>query len=172
MKPKSKSVWTSARKSIPLEIWLVSVPLYGEMCAASTKAAAKRIAKAEAQLVNKYAAWLAKNHGRHPLPYSLPISFSVDGLRGHVACDLYDEHQRIMIEAKSATDRHSIRLAIGQLYDYSYLMQQIRGKNVRRAVLLPSRLSSEFEQFLKSLRIASIWKDGKSFSDNIHDTFR
>jgi hypothetical protein len=137
-----------------------------------TKAAARRIAKAEAKLVRKYADWLGKNHKRYPMPYSLPISFSLNGIRGHVACDLYDEDERTMIEAKSATDRHSIRLAIGQLYDYAYLMRQIRGKRVRRAMLLPNRLDSEMEEFLKSLQIAAIWKDGQSFSDNISETFR
>jgi hypothetical protein len=137
-----------------------------------TKAEARRIAKAEAKLVNNYAAWLAKNHKRYPVPYSIPISFSIDGVGGHVACDLYDDDERMMIEAKSDTDRHSIRLAIGQLYDYAYLMQQIRGKKVRRAMLLPNRLDAEMEEFLKSLRIASIWKKGNSFSDNIDETFR
>ena len=76
-----------------------------------------------------------------------------------------------MIEAKSLTDRHSIRLAIGQLYDYSHLMQIIRGKKVRRAMLLPKRLDKEIEEFLKSLRIATIWKNGHSFSDNFRETF-
>jgi len=137
-----------------------------------TKADAKRIEKAEAKLVNEYTFWLAKTHKRHPLPYSLPVDFSVDGVKGHVACDLYDDDERIMIEAKSSTNRHSVRLAIGQLYDYSYLMQQICGKSVRRAMLLPERLDSVMEEFLKSLSIASIWKNGSSFADNMDQTFR
>jgi hypothetical protein len=137
-----------------------------------TKSAAKQVARAEAKLVRRYADWLVKNDNRHVVPFSLPVAFSVDGVRGHVACDLYDEDERIMIEAKSATDRHSIRVAIGQLYDYSHLMRKIRGKTVRRAVLIPERLDPDMEEFLKSLRIASIWKHGSSFADNMSETFR
>jgi hypothetical protein len=136
-----------------------------------TKAEAKRIENAEAKLVNQYAGWLLRTHKREALPHSLPVVFSVDGVSGHVSCDLYDEERRIMIEAKSTTDRHNIRMAIGQLFDYSNLMQLIRGKTVKRAMLLPKRLDSSMEEFLKSIGIASIWKDRKSFVDNIGSVF-
>lgn len=136
-----------------------------------TKAAAKRIEKAEAKLVNQYADWLLKTHKREVLPHSLPVVFSVDGVSGHVSCDLYDEERRIMIEAKSTTDRHNIRMAIGQLFDYSNLMQLIRGKTVKCAMLLPKRLDSSMEEFLKTIHIAAIWKDHNSFIDNIGTVF-
>ena len=76
-----------------------------------------------------------------------------------------------MIEAKSATDRHNIRMAIGQLYDYSHLMQLIRGKTVKRAMLLPKRLDSSMEEFLKSDRHCFDLEGPQLVCDNIGNVF-
>lgn len=52
--------------------------------------------------------------------------------------DVYVKDLKILVEAKGSTDRPAIRMAIGQLLDYSRFYHGTEVGQVRRAVLLPS----------------------------------
>jgi hypothetical protein len=52
--------------------------------------------------------------------------------------DVFVKDLKILVEAKGSTDRPAIRMAIGQLLDYSrFYATSVEGQ-VKRAVLLPS----------------------------------
>jgi hypothetical protein len=86
-------------------------------------------------------------------------------------CDLYDPKKRYLIEAKASTRREDVRMAIGQLFDYENLTQAAGLGKSKLAVLLPEKPPKDIERLLDSLRIASIWKCGRTFKDNRNDRF-
>lgn len=90
------------------------------------------------------------------------LIFQPDDWPTALRCDLYDERDHRVIEAKADADRASIRMAIGQLADYARLHGQPRGK----AVLLPERPHPDLLDLLKSAQIDAIWKSGDGFEDS------
>ena len=54
-------------------------------------------------------------------------------------CDLFESRPNLLIEAKCKADRHHIRMAIGQLADYSYLHSQNGNQLPKKVVLLPTK---------------------------------
>lgn len=83
-----------------------------------------------------------------------------------IACDLYDKRLGNLIEAKSTVCRNSVRMAIGQLADYSRFIPAIK-----RAVLLPYEPSEDLKELLNSQSIYTIWQtEAGKFADNSADS--
>lgn len=74
-------------------------------------------------------------------------------------CDLFDESTNRLVEAKGSVTRESIRMAIGQLYDYA----RFEPAKVDLAVLLPERPRPDLEALLLGLGIAIVYRDRESF---------
>jgi hypothetical protein len=126
----------------------------------TTRAQAKRAEKKEAELVQQYDQWLRdQQRTLHIAKY------------GHLRCDAYEAKRRNLIEAKCSVRREYIRMAVGQLLDYSHLIAKDAGRPAL-AILLPSRPSHDIEDWLKSrLEIYVIWRDGEVFLDNANGRF-
>jgi hypothetical protein len=126
----------------------------------STRTQAKRAEKKEAKLVQQYDYWLRCQHRTlHIAKYGL------------MRCDAYEAGRRNLIEAKCSIRREYIRMAVGQLLDYSYLFAKDVGVPAL-AILLPSRPSRDIEVWLKAhLEIFVIWKSGRAFQDNANGRF-
>ena len=77
--------------------------------------------------------------------------------------DLYDRTTNALIEAKGSVERGAIRMAIGQLADYSRFVD---GGNLRRAILLPELPRGDLLALLSLQGVAVIWPDGKAFQDD------
>src|SRR5450755_3198315 len=77
--------------------------------------------------------------------------------------DLYDRTTNALIEAKGSVERGAIRMAIGQLADYSRFVDD---GNPRRAILLPEPPRDDLVALLSSEGVAVIWPDGKAFQDD------
>lgn len=73
--------------------------------------------------------------------------------------DLYDETADVLVEAKGSVTRESIRMAIGQLADYSRFVP-----TARKVVLLPSRPRPDLEELLRSVSIDVIWATDTGFA--------
>jgi len=73
--------------------------------------------------------------------------------------DLFDVTTRLLIEAKASTRRADVRMAIGQLADYSRAV-----KPKHQAVLLEARPHPDLVALLRTCRIAVIWRTGTSFA--------
>jgi hypothetical protein len=89
---------------------------------------------------------------------------------GRLWCDGYEEERRNLIEAKSSIRREQIRMAVGQLLDYSF-QARTRFRKIHMAVLLPEKPIPEIENWLENLRIHIIWQKGTIFSDNANGWF-
>ncbi|WP_433803553.1 hypothetical protein [Actinomycetospora sp. CA-084318] len=69
--------------------------------------------------------------------------------------DLFDPARGELLEAKNATSRPAIRLAIGQLYDYRRYLDP----EPALAVLLPDRPGADMLALLTELSITAVWPD-------------
>jgi len=76
--------------------------------------------------------------------------------------DLIDRSTNTLFEAKGTVERGSIRMAVGQLLDYSRFIEPAP----RLAVLLPSLPREDLREFLKSAGVDLIWREGKRFLDS------
>lgn len=102
----------------------------------------------EAALVERYAEHLAAekistNRNKIDLPYSTRPYYT----------DLFDVSRGELIEAKGSASRNHVRLAIGQLCDYSRYVP-----HCARAVLLPTDPGPDLLQLLDSLGITCIFE--------------
>lgn len=115
--------------------------------------------KREKELLDDYERWL-KKQGRHlsALPY------------GQLKCDAWEEERRNLIEAKGSTSREDIRMAVGQLFDYSFQGKEKR-KQPNMAILFPRKPPPERVEWLEPLGIKIIWRRGQSFLDNAGGQF-
>jgi hypothetical protein len=73
--------------------------------------------------------------------------------------DLIDRTTNTLFEAKGTVERGAIRMAVGQLLDYSRFLTP----TPRIAVLLPSRPRPDLEELLKSAGVELVWREGKRF---------
>jgi hypothetical protein len=107
----------------------------------------------EAQLVQRYANWLTGRGGQVSQRLITPPGRMVP-----LRTDLFDVDRDEIVEAKGSTDRSSIRMALGQIIDYS---QYVPG--ARRAVLFPTRPPSDMVGLLVSLGISCVYESGPGF---------
>jgi hypothetical protein len=76
--------------------------------------------------------------------------------------DLIDRTTNTLYEAKGTVTREAIRMAVGQLLDYSRFVQP----QLRLALLLPELPREDLQRFVKSAGIEIVWRDGKKFRDS------
>lgn len=74
-------------------------------------------------------------------------------------CDLYDWSENVLIEAKGTVERGAIRMAIGQLLDYSRSIDP----RPRLVALLPSLPRNDLRELLYSAGVEIVWREGKRF---------
>jgi len=119
-------------------------------------ATAKRL---EAKLVLAYQKWLERQ-GRtlHIAKY------------GRLNCDAFEKSRNNLIEAKRSPERELIRMAAGQLLDYSYVGRKEFGKP-NLAILLPKKPDMDDLGWLKETGIYLIWREGRFFRDNCLEQF-
>jgi hypothetical protein len=78
--------------------------------------------------------------------------------------DLWDATTGTLVEAKGTTERHSIRMAIGQLADYSRFMPE--GELKHLALLLPTLPRPDLRDLLASQNIEVIYPEDGGFEDS------
>jgi len=106
----------------------------------------------EAALVQRYAAWLAKR-GRPAARNEIRLPDQARPLY----TDLYDLILEELVEAKASSGRADVRMAIGQLLDYS---RYVEHKSL--ALLTPRPVSGDLEDLLLSQGIVSIYEGSSS----------
>jgi hypothetical protein len=87
------------------------------------------------------------------------LQFRPAGEPAHLFCDLYDKTENTIYEAKGSVARPAVRMAIGQLADYSRLLEPVP----RRAILLPQRPRADLLDLMRSQGIDAVWQDGEDF---------
>ena len=124
-----------------------------------TRANVKRAKKREAKLLRRYQEWLERKGRKLRL-----VRYK------NLKCDAFEEDHKNLIEAKSSPKREYIRMAVGQLLDYSYQGRESIGK-CNMAVLLPRRPDPHSVEWISRLQISLIWEERGRFFDNADDQF-
>ncbi|MEV7197709.1 restriction endonuclease [Streptomyces sp. NPDC093510] len=75
------------------------------------------------------------------------------GERRSLYTDLFDATENLLVEAKGQTTRESIRMAIGQLFDYQRYIEP----RPKLAVLVPTRPRKDLRDLCAALAIHTIW---------------
>ena len=107
--------------------------------------------KVEAALVRRYCDWL-QDRGRKL------VKVKYENLQ----CDAYEKERGNLIEAKCSANREYIRMAVGQLLDYSHLGRKRFGKP-NMAILLPKRPTSKSVEWLSELHISVFCEEKDEF---------
>ena len=113
---------------------------------------AREAVRREQRLVLNYAAYL-EGWGHQVSRHRIPTKSS-----GDLWTDLHDETDHVLYEGKSVSSRDSVRLAIGQLYDYQRYVNPAKS-----AVLLPLRPSDDMCELLVSHQMGIAFRHGDSF---------
>jgi hypothetical protein len=116
-------------------------------------AAAERM---EQQLVLDLRDYL-QSHGHRIVRHK----YGIDG--GNLYCDMFDETDAVLVEAKGDVTRELVRMAIGQLLDYS----RFYPTRPRLAVLLPRRPSDDTMQYLGSVGATLVYRNAESAWDYV-----
>jgi hypothetical protein len=82
-----------------------------------------------------------------------------EGERRPLYTDVHVPELELLVEAKGSVTRENVRMAIGQLADYSRFTKGV----TKRAVLLPSRPRPDLLTLLSSQEVAAIWREGGTF---------
>lgn len=118
-----------------------------------TGAKAKR---EEAKLVRQFETWLrAQGHEVKRVRIMVP------GERHTLVTDPFDVTTNTLYEAKSAGDRATVRLGIGQILDYLRFMPQARG-----TLLLPTEPSRDLQALIKSCGLGLVYRQLGSWIEN------
>lgn len=124
-----------------------------------TRRSASQARKSEAELVARYREWIERQDRELKI------------FKNHeIQCDAYEEDRKNLIEAKCAATRQYLRMAVGQLLDYSFQAKDdfaIRHK----AILLPMKPHAALLKWLDSLEIGVIWEERSVFLDNANGQF-
>ena len=114
--------------------------------------------RSEARLVQQYSEHLvARGHsvtGRHYL---------AEGETRVLRADLFIRDVGALVEAKASDARHSVRMAIGQLFDY----RRFERSEPSVAVLLPRRPIPDLQRLLGGLGIGVVWPVKGGFRDSV-----
>lgn len=130
-------------KEIPVERHLT------EQMVITPNAKPRTAERKEQKLVEQLAAWLeTKDHK------VCRLELHAKGEPAPIRCDLFDKTEKAIVEAKSAITRPAIRMAIGQLIDYSRLMKQAPKQ---RLILVPEEPRPDLIALARSQKIGVIW---------------
>lgn len=141
-------------RPVPDEAVVRSIPVSAhqtEKFFANPKGTGKPSERREAALVSRFAAWMsAQDRETSSREILLPRR------AGALYCDIFDESTGELIEAKGATSRNNVRLALGQILDYSRYV-----KAERLAVLFPVRPADDLITLLVSQNVSCVFETEK-----------
>ena len=75
-------------------------------------------------------------------------------------CDLVDETDHVLYEAKGDIRRSSVRMAIGQLLDYG----RFEPSSMKLAVLLPRQPVQDIIELIRSVPATAVWQTKHGFA--------
>ncbi|SDK68476.1 hypothetical protein SAMN05216298_1161 [Glycomyces sambucus] len=107
----------------------------------------------ERELVLRFKAWL-KAKGVEVKRNKIPVP---EGTRLYT--DLYEVDSKVLYEAKGKSDRNSVRMAIGQLFDYR---RSVDSESVL-SILLPEAPDSDLGELIKSVGISLVYEENGEF---------
>lgn len=113
------------------------------------------VRRREAELVDRFRALLEAD-GHEVKRCQIPIP----GLNAMLLSDLFDVSDNVLYEAKGQADRNSIRLAIGQLFDYR---RYIDPGPAALAILLPEAPHDDLKHLIESVGLELVYEEKGRF---------
>ncbi|RPK74474.1 hypothetical protein [Streptomyces sp. ADI95-17] len=86
---------------------------------------------------------------------------TIKGCRGALLTDLYDSTENVLYEVKGRSRRIDVRMAVAQLLDYR---RHIGAPGLRTAILIPTEPEADVRDYVESLGIALVVKNGDHFN--------
>ncbi|MER5223100.1 hypothetical protein [Streptomyces flaveus] len=117
----------------------------------------------EAELTQAYKAHLDAA-GRQTGAYQIKVK----GLTSTLRADLYDATAHVLYEAKGSSSREDVRMALGQILDYSrYVDMPERDGEPKRVVLLPAAPAPDMYALLDRYDVGVVYRsdDGRFVGD-------
>ncbi len=79
--------------------------------------------------------------------------YHLQGTSSALVCDLVDETEHVLYEAKGDVRRTSVRMAIGQILDY----KRFEPSSMSMAILLPREPSQDLIELIRSVPATAVW---------------
>jgi 5-methylcytosine-specific restriction protein A len=149
----TSAMLTAAAKGQLVQVGKVHAPEFPRSASAATTVRQKK-----ALLIESYAAHL-ESRGHTVGSFQIKLKGKTSTLR----TDLFDATDHVLYEAQGASDRDSVRVALGRLLDYRrYVRQRDRQHKPDTVVLLPGRPDSDIEELLQDHETSLVYrtKDG------------
>ena len=109
----------------------------------------------EQSLVLKYVDHL-RDMGHRVTRHRYPLLGSIPAL----VCDLVDETDRVLYEAKGDVRRTSVRMAVGQLLD----SRRFEPPSMSLAILLPRQPAQDLIELIRSVPATAVWRTNDGFA--------
>ena len=106
---------------------------------------------------------LVKAYAQHLTDRSHRVTrhrYQPDGSVPPLVCDLVDETDQMLYEAKGDVRRTSVRMAIGQLLDY----RRFEAPSMKLAVLLPRRPTQDLIELIYEVPASVAWRTTENFT--------
>ena len=154
-RPQDANAFSGANEVEPVGVHSVPTEAIEKTTYEYRQVGTKQAVKREAELTERFAAYLKNTHKHSVARYRIATA----GSSGSQFTDLADETAKILYEAKGVTNRMSLRLALGQVLDYGrYVMKNYPGTEL--AILLPQQPPADMIKLLKSLQIGCVVEEG------------
>jgi hypothetical protein len=113
------------------------------------------VSRVEFQLQADFGRWLTER-GTPPSRLRLPVAGAI------IEPDMFVEAEGWVVEAKKSTGREYVRMAIGQVLDYTHNARAL-DTQVTPMILLPGRAEADLGELTADLGITLAARDGDSF---------
>jgi hypothetical protein len=167
--PKQRvSKGSTSRKSAPnteTSGTFVVPEAFGTQLSIRAATAATVAVRHEAELTQAYKAHL-DSAGHHAGAYQIKVK----GLTSTLRADLYDATAHVLYEAKGSNSREDVRMALGQILDYSrYVDMPEHEGEPHRVILLPAAPTPDMYTLLDRYDVGVIYRadDGRFVGDAV-----
>ncbi|MFJ4334530.1 MULTISPECIES: hypothetical protein [unclassified Streptomyces] len=145
----TSAMLTAAAKGKLVQVGKVHTPEFPRTASAATTVRQKK-----ALLIESYATHL-ESQGHTVGSFQIKLKGKTATLR----TDLFDATDHVLYEAQGASDRDSVRMALGRLLDYRrYVRQRDRQHGPDTVVLLPGRPDRDIEELLKDHETSLVYR--------------
>ncbi|MGW3645063.1 hypothetical protein [Streptomyces sp. NPDC000878] len=119
-----------------------------------SSAAAHIAVRHEAELTSTYMAYL-RAVGRKTGAFQIKVK----GLTSTLKTDLYDATEHVLYEAKGSSAREEVRMALGQILDYSrYVQTEDHPEPPKRVILLPAKPDLDMFDLCESYGVEIVYR--------------
>ncbi|WP_371579987.1 hypothetical protein [Streptomyces sp. NBC_01314] len=152
-KKKASPPRKAAENSATSGTFVVSEAFNKKMSLRSS-AAAHIAVRREAELTRTYMAYL-KSVGHKTGAFQIKVK----GLTSTLKTDLYDATEHVLYEAKGSSAREEVRMALGQILDYSrYVRTKDHPEPPKRVILLPAAPDLDMFDLCKSHGVEIVYR--------------